>query len=269
MVALVLVAEPSYSVVVNDFSVAGDVPPAHVTFLSEHFAQELGKSAPGVSVSTTKNTAAALGVERQKQLLGCDTGSTACVTDLASALGADALVSADVAKLERTLRINLRVHDGRSGTNLYSGSASGTNLEAVTDELTKMASAAGARLALEAKERARRVELLGTTRERPADWRPWSLVIGGAAVAVAGAVLFGIAESQASQFSKTTIELTPARATSTAQTIVSERIAAGILVGVGVAAAAVGLVWRLASGTTTSVALSPSGAMLMFTLNSP
>jgi len=68
------------------------------TFFSEHLAQQL--AAAGAKVSSDREISALLGLERKRQLLGCSESSSQCVTELAGALGVDALVVGDVAKLQ-------------------------------------------------------------------------------------------------------------------------------------------------------------------------
>lgn len=53
-----------------------------------------------------------IGLEKQKQLLNCDT--TSCMAELAGALGADFLMGGDVAKLGNTWLLNLSLQDART-----------------------------------------------------------------------------------------------------------------------------------------------------------
>jgi hypothetical protein len=77
-------------------SVTG-VPADRAEFYSEYVAQQL--VAGGLKVVTPKEVASLLGMERQRQLLGCsDQGS--CIAEIASALGADGVVQGEVARLE-------------------------------------------------------------------------------------------------------------------------------------------------------------------------
>ncbi len=76
-------------------------------FLTEHIAQELTKH--GVRMVTPKQIEAVLGLERQKQLLGCsDTGSE-CAIELANALGVDALLTGEIGKLGEAIQVNLKI----------------------------------------------------------------------------------------------------------------------------------------------------------------
>src|SRR5438128_1810620 len=59
-------------------------------FFREYLAQSLGDH--GFDVITAKQMAAVIGLERQKQLLGCADSSSSCLAELAGALGAELLL---------------------------------------------------------------------------------------------------------------------------------------------------------------------------------
>src|SRR5438046_7919376 len=74
-----------------------DVEPEKADFFLEYLAQELYDA--GYQVVTRKQIDAVLGLERQKQLLGCADSSSSCLTELAGALGVDAILVGSVARL--------------------------------------------------------------------------------------------------------------------------------------------------------------------------
>src|SRR2546430_2430818 len=76
-------------------------------FASEHFAQELGNE--GLSVITEREISTLLGLERQRQLLGCSENSVSCAAELAGALGVDATVVGDIGKFENVYRVNVKI----------------------------------------------------------------------------------------------------------------------------------------------------------------
>lgn len=92
-VTLALAASPA-KVVAPTFSAAG-IAEDKVRYFTSHFASKL--RAHGVSVITAEEIGTLLGVERQKQLLGCVDGSSACLTELSNALGTDATARGTVA----------------------------------------------------------------------------------------------------------------------------------------------------------------------------
>src|SRR5262245_60639309 len=79
------------TVAVPGFSGTADVPSQKRDFLVEYFSDRLSAQG-GVSVTTPAQISAVLGVERQKQLLGCSDSSESCSAELAGALGVEALI---------------------------------------------------------------------------------------------------------------------------------------------------------------------------------
>src|SRR5437763_8898933 len=63
-------------------------------FYTDHFAQQLASS--NLRVVTSSEIATMLGIEQQKQLLGCAEGADACNAELANALGVDAVVKGNI-----------------------------------------------------------------------------------------------------------------------------------------------------------------------------
>lgn len=79
--------------------------------------------ADGVQVVTQKEIAAVLGLERQKQILGCADDS--CSVELAGALGGDATMTGSVAKFGDSITLSVRVVGAKDAKVLaaYSDSA--------------------------------------------------------------------------------------------------------------------------------------------------
>ena len=76
---------------------------AFAGFAGEHLAQQLREA--GLEVVTGSEIGAVLGIERQKQLLGCSAGAS-CMTELANALGADGVVLGDLAQVGSKIAMN-------------------------------------------------------------------------------------------------------------------------------------------------------------------
>lgn len=76
-------------------------------FFSEHFAQRL--SINGILVISSSEVEALVGLERQKQLMGCSEDSSSCLTELANALGADGIITGSVGKFGSIYQVNLKV----------------------------------------------------------------------------------------------------------------------------------------------------------------
>lgn len=90
--------------------------------ISEYFARQL--EAEGVEVTTAQEVAAVIGLERQKQLLGCaDESSTSCLAELAGALGMDGIITGSIGKIGTGYTLALKVVNSRDGSALasYSG----------------------------------------------------------------------------------------------------------------------------------------------------
>jgi hypothetical protein len=113
-----------------------DMDAQQASFLSEHLAQQL--SDEGATVVNAQDLSVMLGLERQRQLLGCK--GRKCATALNDAVDVDALVMGDIAKLPKDrYQLNLRMLDATNGTRLKTYSRRVTNYEALLDEMEKAA----------------------------------------------------------------------------------------------------------------------------------
>lgn len=108
---LLLAAASPMKLAAPGFQCAG-VEPALCDAYLEHFVARV--VAGGVQVTTKNDVAQVLGVERQRQLLGCGAESS-CLAELAGALGVVNVLTGTVAKTESgylsTLKV-VRVEDG-------------------------------------------------------------------------------------------------------------------------------------------------------------
>jgi hypothetical protein len=152
-----------------------DVPTDRGRFLSQHLAQQLSLK-PRLTVTTPEDIARILGLERQRQLMGCSQNE--CVTELAGALGVDGIITSSLAKVGQGYVLNVRVIGARKGELLsaYSGRANGE------DDVIALLETAANTVA----------EALAPA--PPPSPKRWALVPGivGAALAVGGGVSFGI-----------------------------------------------------------------------------
>ena len=82
----------------------------YAELVAQHFTQH------GVKVMTARDLATVLGVERQKQLLGC--AESSCLVEMTSALGADGVIAGDLGKLGDEYALNLKVLSSRDGSAL-------------------------------------------------------------------------------------------------------------------------------------------------------
>ncbi len=92
-----------------------------VAVFSDYFAQQL--STYGIRVTTEAEVQAVLGLERQRQLLGCSDDSASCMAELAGALGVDGIITGNVARIDKGYVLTLKVIRAGDGPPLgsYSG----------------------------------------------------------------------------------------------------------------------------------------------------
>lgn len=106
-------------------------------FYTEHISSRL--SEVGAEVTTSRALAQLIGIERQRQLLGCAGEGGSCVAELASALGTDALLLGDVAQIDTLFQVNLKLVSGADGKTVSTYQARVTSEAALLDELDKAA----------------------------------------------------------------------------------------------------------------------------------
>ena len=102
-------------------------------FYSEHFATKLQLA--GAGVVTQKQMQTLLGLERQKQLLGCASEAESCLAELSNALGVDAVVQGEVGKFGESFQLNVKIIDARTAKPLSILSERVSNEERVLDLL--------------------------------------------------------------------------------------------------------------------------------------
>lgn len=107
-------------------------------FFSEHFSQQLQLSGPRVKVTSAAQIQTVLGFERQKQLLGCE-DTSACMAELANALGADVVLTGSVGQFGDTHQINVKALSPVSAEALALVSGSVRRKEDVLPALTRLA----------------------------------------------------------------------------------------------------------------------------------
>ncbi len=242
------------SVAVLDLQ-AVKVEPEVVGFCTQTLAARLAQS--GLKVITPSDITVALGVERQRQLLGCGETSTNCTAELVGALGATAITHGQIAKLGDRYQFSLRLID-----------ANGQSLAAFTD------TAADEAHLVEAIERLANRTLMvllpeaavSTTRPSVA---PWVTVGAGGVVSAVGAGLLGAAYA-------THLELVNPQAPATLDRAGAEQLAdrgnllqttGAVALSLGVTALVAGIVWRVVSTPPqpAKAALAPRQREVMLT----
>lgn len=92
---------------------AGDVDPQLAAAMTESVTAEVAVRGFFEPISAGE-IATLLGLERQRQLLGCD-GADSCTSEIAGALGAPYVMSGSLARVEGIYQLNLQVTDTAKG----------------------------------------------------------------------------------------------------------------------------------------------------------
>ncbi len=182
--AVSVAAEPRAELpklLILDFS-AGGVAPEIASALTEAAAAEV--SARGFfQVVTSKDLQTLIGLERQKQLVGCGEDSGSCLAELGGALGAKVVLSGSVTRLGPNLQLNLQALDSGRAQSL----GRTTRIAPDIDPLRRALPYAVA-------------EVLGIPSPAPPSRvLPYSLMGGGAVALLAGAAVgvVGFAQEEA------------------------------------------------------------------------
>ena len=220
-----------------------------ISFYSEHFAQNLRTN--GLTVVTSREIAAIIGMERQKQLLGCDEGNS-CLAELANALGADAIVLGDLGRFGNTFQANVKVLSASNGQVLAMGSQRVDGEVKVLDALAQLGRALS-RAVFEESGRAR------TALARPSlrSWA-WVPLVSGGLLAGGGAMLFGLARADHAALTGMGEPLSDAAAIALRDGGFAKQTAGVVGMAVGVAGLGLGLAFLLLGAPVEAVvALTP------------
>lgn len=183
------------------FSLVGTSPELAAVY-QERFLSRLG--GPDLSVVSERDIEQLIGLERQRQLMGCGADSTSCIAELAGALGVDVVISSSLAKTESGYIVTLRALRASDGKVLAAPNARVKNESALLDWLDETADAL-------------RITLLGDRAPmaaRPPTWVPG--VVGGVLLA-GGAACFLVSGLQFARLNGDTAipedEISPVRQT--------------------------------------------------------
>jgi len=180
LVALAIAAAPGPApvakpkLIVLDLAAVGGVDPQVAGALSEAVSAEVARTGY-FQVLASKDVQTLLGLERQKQLLGCSEDAQSCFTELAGALGARFVMAGSVAKLGDAYQLSLQVLDSRTAQPVGRTTRLGKDLKELRHAIPyAVADAAGT-----------------PSPAPPSRVLPLALASGGGAVVIAGA-LFGL-----------------------------------------------------------------------------
>lgn len=206
-----------------------------------------------VLVTTQADVAAALGLERQRQLLGCSDESTSCLAELAGALGVDGVLTGSIGRVGDRFQLNVKVTSARDARTLFVYASPALESEG--------------RLLDEAGVAARAIAdhfeaLPGARADRATGWAPWLLAGAGAAVAVTGGLFAGLAAGDLAALRTGELPTGATPETVRDQGQLRQGLALGLLAGGGLALLS-GALWKaLAPGAPVeaSLGVEPGGA---------
>jgi hypothetical protein len=157
-------------------------------YYSDHFAQQL--SLNGFQVTTASEMTALLGLERQKQLMGCSESAASCIAELANALGVDGVITGNLGRFGSTYQVNLKILSSLDGHPLAVFSSRVKGEEQLLEEYERAArqvyEALRGRMGtgVPQADSSSPTEVEST---QPSTGRRWAWVPAAAGVAVAGA----------------------------------------------------------------------------------
>lgn len=201
--------------------------------LSELVVTEFVKTG-AIDAVAQSDLVAVLGLERQKQLLGC--AESACMAELTAGLGAPWLVSGALGRFGGTLRVDLKLVDTTRGTSAFRDGRTVRDENDAFEAVSTLVADLLPRLGVSATSGSRS---LG----------PWVLMGAGAVAAIVGAVLSIVAATQwVAITDPDRRSMTSWRDVQSAGQVYGVNVVVGpTLLGVGLGAVAGGVVWRALS----------------------
>lgn len=180
LLVLALTQTPPVTMASPAFSSTG-VDAALVTAWQDRFVSRV--SGPGIRVSTARDIQQMLGLERQRELMGCNTEGTSCLAELAGALGVELLLTGNIVKSESGYLASIRVLRTKNGESLFSPSERLKSEGALLDWLDVTADALRRTLVPEVKSEASPVV-------------KWIPALVGAGALIGSGVCFGLSASK-------------------------------------------------------------------------
>lgn len=105
--------------------------------LSDMLMTELGR-APTLEIVGPRDLVVALGLERQRQLLGCSEQES-CLAEMSAALGAPWVVTGSMTRLGDSVRLDVRLIQTKDGRAVFRDGATVPNDEHIFSTLTRLA----------------------------------------------------------------------------------------------------------------------------------
>lgn len=232
---------------------------------ADYFAQHLA-SAGGIRVTTKTEVASLLGLERQKEMLGCADVNTSCLAELSGALGVEGVVVGSLGKLGSEYVSTLKIVSAKDGHILADASTRARDESELLDWMAKTATVMAKSVLSSRASGSSSADVHVDASAPSLRSRAWIPAALGGALAIAGGIFYGLAAQRASTLETgrgtyaTVAQLDQAvKEGATFQTV-------GLaLLGTGVAAAAVGLGLFLLGGEggeSAALMVGPSGLVL-------
>lgn len=157
--------------------------PELAAFCSDRLSNRLRRA--GAEVVSSADIAQVLGLERQRQLLGCSSESSDCMAELSAALGAELMMSGRLARLGQTFELSVRLLDTRTSKTIATAEATASGEEGLGAASDEVGDALAKQLGLEPPSAL-----------RPLQWVSFGLA---AAAAVTSAISFGLSQERANR----------------------------------------------------------------------
>lgn len=241
--------------------------------VAEQVLTELGKTEL-VEAMGTSDVQAVLGMERQKQMLGCSENSTSCLAEISAALGAPWLVSGTIGQFGKTTRLDIKLIRAKDGKAIFRDGTNFQDESELFERVTGIVAKLVARMDLKKEPHVDtpvKVEpvvvapsvtgpveppLSVTAPAGPAQAAapvgPWVMTGLSAGVVIGGAVMVGLGAAQRADTQKALASLTPP-SYGTARRDLGDgdtmMLVGGIVGGVGVAALGTAIGWLIMGKT--------------------
>lgn len=208
----------------------GGIDPDVVSAFTESVTAEV--AARGIfDVVSTQEVQTVVGVERQRQLMGCSDDAQSCLAELAGALGAEFVLSGSLARIGESYQLSLQTLDSRKAQPIGRAVRIADSLDALRAQLPYPVSEATAT----------------PLPPPPSRWLSYGLWTGGAALTVGGGLFVFQSASRTAAINRelengeqNPSALQPLQSYREERSSISKQRTLG-LVGLGLGAAAVGL----------------------------
>lgn len=228
-----------------------------VTFYADVLADALRKQ--GLQVVTAQDIATLLGMERQRELVGCNDAASSCMAELASALGCDATLMVNLARFDDGgFRGIAKVISSKTGNTLASAQLDSSSERRLLDSLEAAAKVLAVPFGSSVTPAPEVTKNVASKSDVPLWWIPGAIgvVVGGASVP-----MFVVSQADYESLSidetLTTRDLAQDRADRGSALQTGGWIAAGV--GVGLVATSIVLLALPKSDVVPTAVVTPTG----------